>query len=159
MQISFMHRRFNDEQSFIKLRGKVTGALKSCSLEFLVVTCPMKQSKNMVLTIKSVESQLVKVKPIGFLHNREAPNVARKTIESKMEAQCTVFESWHLKPGTRRLATGLIRTYQLERFLNDIRELTQQAGWKTQDGRMMEKCGARLRIPNFTRHFFVILLS
>ena len=80
----------------------------------------MKQSKNIVLTIKSVESQLVKVKPIGFLHNREVPNVARKTIESKMEAQCTVFESWHIKPGTRRLATGLIRTYQLERFSSDI---------------------------------------
>ena len=100
------------------------------------------------LTIKSVESQLVKVKPIGFLHNREVPNVARKTIESKMEAQCT-----------RRLATGLVRTYQLERFLNDIRELTQQAGWKTQDGRMKKKCGARLCIPNLARPFFVILPS
>ena len=48
-------------------------------------------------------------------------NVARKTIESKMEAQCTVFESWHLKPGTRRLASGLIRTYQLERFSNGMK--------------------------------------
>ena len=39
------------------------------------------------------------------------------------------------------------------------RELTQQNGWKTQDGRMTKKCGARLCIPGLTRHVFVILPS
>ena len=36
-------------------------------------------------------------------------------------------------------------------------ELTQQDGWKTQDGRMAKKCRARLCIPDLTRHVFVIL--
>ena len=40
-----------------------------------------------------------------------------------------------------------------------ISELTQQDGWKPQDGRMAKKCRARLCIPNLTRHFFVILPS
>ena len=48
-----------------KLRGKFVGALKFSSLEFLAITCSMKQSKNIALT-KSVGSQLV----IDFLHNR-----------------------------------------------------------------------------------------
>ena len=39
-----------------------------------------------------------------------------------------------------------------------IREVTQQDGWKSQDGRMTTKRGARLCIPNLTRHLFVILL-
>ena len=39
------------------------------------------------------------------------------------------------------------------------RELTQQDGWKTQDCRLTKKCGARLCIPNLTRHLFVILPS
>ena len=39
------------------------------------------------------------------------------------------------------------------------RELTQQDGWKTQDGRMTKKCGARLCIPNLTGHLFVIVPS
>ena len=41
----------------------------------------------------------------------------------------------------------------------DIRELTQQDSWRTKDDRMTKKCGARLCMPNFMRHFFVILLS
>ena len=40
-----------------------------------------------------------------------------------------------------------------------IRELTHQDGWKTQDGRMTKKYGARLCIPTLTRHFFVIMPS
>ena len=39
----------------------------------------------------------------------------------------------------------------------DNRDLTQQDGWKTKDGRMMKKCSARLCIPGVGRHFFVIL--
>ena len=39
------------------------------------------------------------------------------------------------------------------------RDLTQQDGWKNQDGRMTNECCARLCIPNLTRHFFVILPS
>ena len=31
-----------------------------------------------------------------------------------------------------------------------IEELKQQDVWKTQDGRMTKKCGARLCIPNLT---------
>ena len=34
------------------------------------------------------------------------------------------------------------------------RDLTQQDGWKTQDGRMTKKRGARLCIPGLARHFF-----
>ena len=37
--------------------------------------------------------------------------------------------------------------------------ITQQDGWKTRDGRMTKKSGARLCIPNLTRHLFVILPS
>ena len=40
-----------------------------------------------------------------------------------------------------------------------MRELTQQVGWKTQDGRMTKKSGARLCIPHLTRHFYIILPS
>ena len=36
-----------------------------------------------------------------------------------------------------------------------IRHLTQQDGWKTEDGRMRKKCCARQCIPGATRHFFV----
>ena len=42
---------------------------------------------------------------------------------------------------------------------NENSELTQQDGWKTQDGRMAKNCRARLCIPDLTRHFFVILPS
>ena len=34
------------------------------------------------------------------------------------------------------------------------RDLTQQDGAKTQDGRMTKKCGARLCIPGLARHFY-----
>ena len=34
------------------------------------------------------------------------------------------------------------------------RELTQQDGCKTQDGRMTKKCGVRLCIPGLARHSF-----
>ena len=34
------------------------------------------------------------------------------------------------------------------------RDLTQQDGWKTQDGRMTKKCCARLCIPGLARHFY-----
>ena len=45
-------------------------------------------------------------------------------------------------------------------FMRAIRELTQQDGWKTQDSKTAKKnCGARLCIPNLTRHFFVTLPS
>ena len=40
-------------------------------------------------------------------------------------------------------------------FDADNRELTQQDGWKPQDGRMTKKRGARLCIPNLTRHLIV----
>ena len=39
------------------------------------------------------------------------------------------------------------------------RDLTQQDGWKTQEGGMTKKCRARLCIPNLTRHFFIVLPS
>ena len=39
------------------------------------------------------------------------------------------------------------------------RELTQQDGWKTREGRMMKKCNAILCIPNLTPCFFVFLPS
>ena len=40
-----------------------------------------------------------------------------------------------------------------------IRELTQQDGYNTQDGRMTKKCDARLCIPKLTPYFCVILPS
>ena len=39
------------------------------------------------------------------------------------------------------------------------RELAQQDSRKTQDGTITKKCGARLCIPDLSRHLFVILLS
>ena len=39
-------------------------------------------------------------------------------------------------------------------FHEDNRDLTQQDGWKTQDGRMTKKCCARLCIPGLARHFY-----
>ena len=39
------------------------------------------------------------------------------------------------------------------------RELTQQDGWKTQDGRMTKKCRVRLGMHGLAPQFFVILLS
>ena len=38
--------------------------------------------------------------------------------------------------------------------IEDIREITQQDGGKTQDGRMTKKCGARLCSPGVARHFY-----
>ena len=38
-------------------------------------------------------------------------------------------------------------------------ELTQQDGWKTQDGTMMKKCRIRLRMHSLALHFFIILPS
>ena len=38
--------------------------------------------------------------------------------------------------------------------MDNNRELTQQDGSKTQDGRMTKKCGARLCIPGLARNFF-----
>ena len=40
-----------------------------------------------------------------------------------------------------------------------IRDLTQQDGWKTQDGRATKKCRAGAAMPSLARHFFVILPS
>ena len=37
-----------------------------------------------------------------------------------------------------------------------IRDLTQQDGWKTQDGKMVKKCHARPGMHNLAQHFFVI---
>ena len=42
---------------------------------------------------------------------------------------------------------------------SDIRDLTQQDGWKTQDGRMTKNCRARPGMHSLTRHFFFILSS
>ena len=39
------------------------------------------------------------------------------------------------------------------------RELTQQDGWNTQDGRMTKKCRVRLGMHSLARHFFAILPS
>ena len=41
----------------------------------------------------------------------------------------------------------------------DNRELTQQDGWNTQDGRMTKKCRVRLGMHSLAPHFFVILPS
>ena len=38
-------------------------------------------------------------------------------------------------------------------------ELTQQDGWKTQDGRMTKKCRVRSGMHSLARHFFAILPS
>ena len=40
-----------------------------------------------------------------------------------------------------------------------IRDLTQQDGWKTQDGRATKKSRAGAGMPSLARHFFVILPS
>ena len=45
------------------------------------------------------------------------------------------------------------------RDIREIRDLTQQDGWKTQDGRMTKKYRVRLGILSLARHFFVILPS
>ena len=45
------------------------------------------------------------------------------------------------------------------RLCEIIRDLTQQDGWKTQDGRMPKKRRARLGMHSLARHFFVILPS
>ena len=39
------------------------------------------------------------------------------------------------------------------------RKLTQQDGWKSQDGRMTKKCRARPGMHSLAPHFFVILPS
>ena len=63
-------------------------------------------------------------------------------------------------PGTTcpTLSDKCVGSFTSHRIIN-IRKLTQQDGWKTQDGRMTKKCRARLCIPNLTRDFFVILPS
>ena len=48
---------------------------------------------------------------------------------------------------------------ELGRAGRENSELTQQDGWKTQDGRMTKKCRVRLRMHSLAPHFFAILPS
>ena len=77
--------------------------------------------------------------------------LAVPSTDHKRVLRCWWATIWHT--GTLYLPN----CYRNSWWVN--RELTQQGGWKTQDGRMTKKCGARLCIPGLARHFFVILPS
>ena len=59
-------------------------------------------------------------------------------------------EDKYRRPTALEMYTDL---YQCSLFHN-IRELRQQDGWKTQDGRMTKKCRAKLYLPNSYATFF-----
>ena len=83
--------------------------------------------------------------------------------EEADEAESPIVEAEEVKEaksGTERVDEVESSSLELEFVSEDkevtsdgSRDLTQQDGWKTQDGRMTEKCGARLCIPGLARHF------
>ena len=81
-----------------------------------------------------------------------------------LEMRCPWVTNREKKKEKKTIKYGLLRWESKQKYQGyEVKqynsELTQQDGWKTQDGRMTKKCRVRLGMHSLARHFFAILPS